>query len=1062
MKLNKLNQKKARLLTDRVFMLTTVIIGMFVVIIFQFYDLQIIEHDEYAEKLRGSVQREVEVNALRGIIYDRYGKPLATNKPIYVLKVDPEVIFSDSSQFNRVLLNVANLLEENGDTYIDDMPISKTVPFTFTENDQSVRSFITNYVPYDNQEHKLELYEKTADGLMDYLINDIYALDKSISLEDARKIIALRLRISQTSYQKYKKITIAENISMETLSAIEENQEDYPSILAELESQRHYTYGKPFGNLLGYTRTITASQYESMQELGYDKDDVVGQVGVESSMEQDLKGINGKELIEVDNVGRTVFTLETEEAVAGNDIYLTIDADLQVAIYEAIEKRLAQAIIERLKGTNPKANKLTGREVLISLGLSNQLDLKVMETAPERQMQRQLYDKVYASYELAKEELDEQQKELPEDERKTLTLKQHFADLLNSEEEIITNRELLLALAEQNSLKLDENLIQNIWNNTYPSVESIIISELESGELKPDQMAITPFSGTAVVIDVNTGETLALVGYPSYDSNDFVQNFNATYTKLNDNNDKRNVMINRALKTAKAPGSTFKMLVGIAGIEEGVIDKNTLINDTGVYTKAGQPYPRCWIYTNNGYGHGNENIVGALEVSCNYYFFDVAYRLGLKYGFPYGGIDALSQYVEMFGLSEKTGIELEESTPNISRPENRVTKYTRQAINGIKEMSEKSKIALKEKITEYIYRGFYMPGSASATDLGGRIDYLTYNDLKRLLDNELEMMLTQNFDTIYNKVLDDLREGIGESITDEADKVVEVVFSQDNETYLKTRTKNAIIEVLESYISNSTRKSINKALNEISRNTINQAFLSAYTDAYTHYKDQADMTEVVEELESRINLIKSGHFNGEEILVNKIIDRIISVYIDDFFKDIDMEWTTAVTIRTAIGQGENMFTPVQLARYIAGLANGKEVYDLKVVNGVYDNKVKDSYTETGVKLYNTLNIKESTLDAIYEGMLAVTTGNNGSARNYFKDFPVLVAGKTGTAEEVNEHSWFASFAPYDQPEIAVVTSMYDADGLGSYNIQLARDIFEIYFGINKNKEEVTLENRLVE
>ena len=267
-----------------------------------------------------------------------------------MLKMDPQVNF-EKGQLNEVLLSVANLLDENGDTYIDNMPISESPPFVYTDTAQGIRSFITNYVPYNNQEHKEELYAMTATELIEYLKSDkVYKIEDHYSDTEVRKIIAMRLQISQTTYQKYKKVTLAENISMETLAAIEENQSQYPSIMAEVESQRYYNYGKAFGNILGYTRLITESQYENLKESGYEKDDIVGQVGIESTMEAELKGEKGSKLIEVDNAGRTVFTLDTVEAQVGNDIYLTLDADLQVAVYEALEKRLAEGIIARLQG----------------------------------------------------------------------------------------------------------------------------------------------------------------------------------------------------------------------------------------------------------------------------------------------------------------------------------------------------------------------------------------------------------------------------------------------------------------------------------------------------------------------------------------------------------------------------------------------------------------------------------------------------------------------------------------------------------------------------------------
>ena len=152
-----------------------------------------------------------------------------------------------------------------------------------------------------------------------------------------------------------------------------------------------------------------------------------------------------------------------------------------------------------------------------------------------------------------------------------------------------------------------------------------------------------------------------------------------------------------------------------------------------------------------------------------------------------------------------------------------------------------------------------------------------------------------------------------------------------------------------------------------------------------------------------------------------------------------------------------------MARYVAGLANGHTVYDLKVVSGIDDHKITGDYTQTPEKVFNTLNFKESTLTNIYEGMHKVATGSAGTARSYLTDFPIQVAAKTGTAQEGKyENSWFVGFAPYDKPEIAVVTSMYGADGLGGSNTQLAKDVFEAYFKIGQEKEKVTLGNKFVQ
>ncbi|MEG0580445.1 MAG: penicillin-binding transpeptidase domain-containing protein, partial [Niameybacter sp.] len=338
--------------------------------------------------------------------------------------------------------------------------------------------------------------------------------------------------------------------------------------------------------------------------------------------------------------------------------FLTIDLDLQKVAYESTEKYLSEALVERLRGTNAQVESLSSKEMIISMLESSQLSLKTMEQAKEGSVQKELYMRLIALY-----------NSLYHVVKETMTALDLLIQLVEENTGQFTEKEMVLAFHEQGTLKLPQQTVEALKTNKVGTTEYILISQLEEGILKPNQMSVTPFSASTVVIDVHTGEVLSLVGYPSYDSNQMTTNFNRYYGTLFDD---RSMLWNRALMTAKAPGSTFKMITAIAGLEEGVITPETLIYDTGVYEKAGYPAPSCWIHTNTGSGHGSINLTKALEVSCNYYLFDVAYRLGLKGMTPYGGIDMLTKYVEMFGLDQKTGIELSESPPNISTPYNLV------------------------------------------------------------------------------------------------------------------------------------------------------------------------------------------------------------------------------------------------------------------------------------------------------------------------------------------------------------------------------------------------------
>lgn len=162
------------------------------------------------------------------------------------------------------------------------------------------------------------------------------------------------------------------------------------------------------------------------------------------------------------------------------------------------------------------------------------------------------------------------------------------------------------------------------------------------------------YKGAAVVMDVNNAEILAMASYPGYDLNTFSENFNLI------REDHREPLINRATQGIYPPGSTFKILTAAAALDSGTISAGTYIQDRGEYRKYAPTYtPRCWIYLRNGGTHGYVNVVDALKVSCNYYFYSVADMMG---------IDTIVEYATDFGLGVKTGVELPESNGILASP----------------------------------------------------------------------------------------------------------------------------------------------------------------------------------------------------------------------------------------------------------------------------------------------------------------------------------------------------------------------------------------------------------
>ncbi|MBP3888746.1 MAG: hypothetical protein J6F30_14045 [Cellulosilyticum sp.] len=1061
-------REKFSFLTDRLFYMMLVITIMFAIVIYHFYGIQILEHETYLAMVISNVQREVEIPAPRGIIYDRYGKPLVMNQSINVLQFDPDIKLGKEVNTNEILLKVVNLLEKEDQEYIDNIPISKRPPFIYTtEDENSIHQFITNYVPYNDNEDKLELYKLSAKKLIEYLCSPkIYNIGDEFSEVEKRKILAMRIQISQTQYQKYKKVTIAEDVSMKVVAAIEENQEEYPAITAEVSSRRYYPYGKPLGNIMGYMRKITFSQYEALKEEGYDADDIIGQVGIEGEFESILRGVNGNQLIEVDNVGRTVVVdnQEYQEAVPGNDVFLTIDVDLQVKVYEALEKRLSQGIIERLKGA-AKTTPLTGREVIVSMAKNSQIDLREMSEENSK-VQKQLYEKIEKSYNQEIKRLEQLESNLPEKNRTNLNMKMHFAHLLEEEESCITDQELLITFGEQGTVEWTEDEWHQIQSGNYQLL-NLLITALETGRILPEQMDITPCSGTAVVVDSNNGETLALVSYPSYDSNEFTGDFNTIYRKLHDGVDNRSIEFNRALKTVKAPGSTFKMITGIAGLEEEVVGASEMIYDSGQFTKAAGEPLKCWIFANTGHGHGNEDMIGALEVSCNYYFNEVVYRLGEKYGAPYGGIKVLSNYAKIFGLGEKSGIELEEAAPNVSNPTNAVYTQIARTLNRLKNMTEDGVEDLYHELEYYCeeMNGFYTLGSSEDSTLEGQIDYLSRPYIKSRIDAELSLVLreNQNLQMILKRLIEADQECFAEGISQYADQLTKTVMNGDETLSLKYRTKKALNPLLKQLADDKTKKAIRKMLASMPEGTLEQIFLEGYAETLKKYQGQSDKEAVCNALKEAITALEQGTLDCKEVMTNKILDRIINVYLDQQFESVEMEWSTRDNLSSSIGQGEHAYTPVQIARYMAGLANGHTLYDLTILSGVYDHKEKETYIQHEPTIHNQLNLKEETIQVIHEGMRAVATGNHGTARDYFKDFEIEIAAKTGTAQENGyENTWITTFAPYDSPELVVVSSMYGTDGLGGCTYDFVKDIYSLYFKLNSQTEKFTLDNKMIE
>lgn len=230
------------------------------------------------------------------------------------------------------------------------------------------------------------------------------------------------------------------------------------------------------------------------------------------------------------------------------------------------------------------------------------------------------------------------------------------------QEDTISGQEICLVLYEQGILSKDDGTYEALASGAMTAYD-FMVNKIYTLEIEPAQLALEPCSASAVITDVKTGDVLACVSYPGYDNNRLVNNMDTSYyAKLS--LDQSSPFFNKATQQTTAPGSTFKILSTIAGMSEGVINDGTYINCTGSFDLVTPPI-NCW----NKLGHGDIEIREAIQESCNYYFNMVGFMLGQDENGDFSenrSLSALQKYASEIGLDKKTGIEITESSPQVS------------------------------------------------------------------------------------------------------------------------------------------------------------------------------------------------------------------------------------------------------------------------------------------------------------------------------------------------------------------------------------------------------------
>lgn len=295
--------------------LVVLVYVMGIVLLGQLFFLQIIKGKEYRETSNTRLTRESTIEAARGSILDRSGKILATTKTGYSIELYKTKI--DDETLNNTILRMVKLLEKNGDTYINNFPITSNYKFTIASKE-------------DIAKWKVEYHISDQASAKDcvYRFRDKYKISNT-DMKDVLKVIAIRYEITTKGYSSTKSIKIAEDISKTSAIQFNEQNADFPGINVISQPIRTYTSGSLAAHIIGYIGKIKDTELDEKLQQGYEANDYIGRMGVEYTLEKYLRGKNGTRQLDMSVDGTIEGEYLQEEAVAGNNVTLTIDSELQ-------------------------------------------------------------------------------------------------------------------------------------------------------------------------------------------------------------------------------------------------------------------------------------------------------------------------------------------------------------------------------------------------------------------------------------------------------------------------------------------------------------------------------------------------------------------------------------------------------------------------------------------------------------------------------------------------------------------------------------------------------------
>ena len=767
------------------FTILLIVYVLFIVVLLQrLFVMQIINGADYLNNFKLTIKKETTLKSTRGNIYDRNGKLLAYNKLAYAVTIEDnfESGKKKNALINDSIFRAINIVESCGDSVSNDFNIiiGDNGQYEFALSGTKLTRFLADVYGHKSMDD-LTTAERnsTPEDVVRYLAdskkygightvidpkgNSEFVPLEGYTKEEVLKLMTVRYQLATNSYQKYLSTIIADDVNENTVAAIKENSDILQGVGIEVNTLRQYNESEYFAHIIGYTGNASPDDLAELSGSSHDYNgaDMVGKSGIEKSMEEYLQGEKGKDAIYVDNMGKVIETIDHVDPTAGADVYLSIDSDLQKAVYNMLEQKLAGILVSKIINMKTYNNDTVKSSLMMipiddvyyALINNNVIDTEHMASEHAATYEKQVYDAYLAKQAQVLSDLKNElftaktpYKELPEEMKvyesyivsrlmsnstgvlvsdlidrddstyidwtvnETISLNEylhyclasnwidvtkfHLDSQYSDSEEVYTQlidfvmndlssnsgfgkkmykymiadnningRQLCMILYEQKIIHgtaAEKALLESGAKTPY----EFIINKISNLEITPAMLALDPCSGSCVVANTK-GELLALVTYPGYDNNRFANSIDSDYyAKLL--SDLASPLYNNATQQMTAPGSTFKPCSAACALEEGVVNVGETIRCEGVFEYF-DVEKQCWVYPG---AHGPLDVIGAIGNSCNCFFYEVGFRLATNtHTSEYDeqrGLDRLQKYADLFGLTTKTGIEMEENTPKFS------------------------------------------------------------------------------------------------------------------------------------------------------------------------------------------------------------------------------------------------------------------------------------------------------------------------------------------------------------------------------------------------------------